>query len=296
MGDKLLTVFTPTYNRAYRLKALYKSLINQTSYNFCWHIIDDGSSDNTKEVIDSILAENKLDIRYEYQTNAGKHAAHNKATKKCDTELFFCVDSDDELTADAVATIEKTWSGLSVEKKKALSGIVAYRGTHKMEIVGNEFPQNVECAGLSELYQMGKTGDTALIFRTEVIKKYPFPIFDGERFLRESLVYDAIDKDYSLYVMRKIIYLCEYLEDGLSHNATRLEMESPHGAAIFRLHEAEKSRKITRKIRNYAAFVLFSCIAGELKGAAKQLGAIRTALLLPIAGAGYIVYRIKGVI
>ncbi len=295
MNNKLITIFTPAYNRAYCLDNLYRSLVNQDSRNFVWHIVDDGSVDNTREIVNNWIEENKISIIYDYQKNAGKHVAHNTAVIKCKTELFFCVDSDDELTEDAVCIIEKEWETLKDIKDIPISGMVLYRSYRDGILVGTEFPDGVEYSTLGGLYHGGFKGDTALIFVTDVLKKFPFPHFEGERFLRENIVYDKIDLEYELKPVRKAIYLCEYLEDGLSKNATKLELKSPKGAALYRLGEYKKARNKKTKFRNCAAFVLYSILARDARAAIKEIGLFRFVVMFPIAAGGYISYRIKGV-
>ncbi len=293
MDNKLITVFTPSYNRAYRLGDLYKSLVNQTSKNFYWYIIDDGSSDNTKEIVESMISENSITIRYEWQKNAGKHAAHNKAAEHCGTELFLCVDSDDYLTEDAIEVLEKTWNSIPEEHKTTLSGIVASRGDKEGNVIGTEFPSDIEEAPLNELYAKGKKGDTALAFRTKVLLQFPFPIFEGERFLREHVVYDEIDKQYNLKVLNQIIYIGEYLDDGLSWNASTIELKSPRGAALGRLCEARKCKSFSSRMRKLSAYVLFKWIAHDLTSAFSEIGFFQTVVLIPFAGFGYLRYKIK---
>lgn len=293
MSEKLITVFTPSYNRAYRIGDLYNSLLRQTSHNFLWHIIDDGSTDNTEELVRSMIDEQKIHILYERQKNSGKHAAHNRAAKECTTELFMCVDSDDYLTVDAIELISTVWAGVDEQHKKKLSGIVANRGDKAGNVIGTEFPAGISEDGLSQLYKKGKKGDTAIAFRTEVIQQYPFPVFEDERFLREHIIYDEIDKTYKLLVLNKIVYVCEYLEDGLSRNATQIELKNPRGAALARLHDAKKHNSILIKLRNLSAYVLFCCIANDLKTACAEIGALKVCLLAPLAFAGYLRYKFK---
>lgn len=296
MVNKLITIFTPVYNRAYLLQNLYKSLLRQTSQNFMWYVVNDGSTDGSEQLIQNMIAENLIPIKYEYQKNSGKHVAYNRAAASCTTELFMCVDSDDYLTDDAVETLEKAWLNIDDEHKNFLSGIVADIGDKFGNIIGAEFPSGIEEEALSKLYRLGKRGDTALVFRTEVIRAYPFPVFEGERFLREHIIYDEIDEKYKLKVLRKNIYICEYFDDGLSKNATALELKNPRGAALARLHDAKKSTSKYTKIRTLSAFVLFSMISHDIRGAMKEIGALKTIALLPIAFAGYIRYMIKGLL
>lgn len=95
---KTLTVFTPAYNRAHTLPRTYESLVKQDCKDFIWLIVDDGSSDNTKELVEEWQKkENGFEIRYIYKENGGMHTAHNVAYENIDTELNVCIDSDDEL-------------------------------------------------------------------------------------------------------------------------------------------------------------------------------------------------------
>lgn len=288
--EKMITVFTPTYNRAHLLPSLYESLLRQTSKNFCWYIIDDGSVDNTKEVVNAMIAEKKIDIIYEYQENSGKHVAHNRAVERCDTELFMCIDSDDYLTDNAICEIENAWK--KEEDKEKLSGVIGNCGDRDGNVIGTDFPQGIKKEGLMQLYDIGKKGDTTIAFNTQVIKKYPFPVFLGERFLREHIVYDEIDKDYKFIVINKVLCICEYLNDGLSINATKIEFKNPKGAALARLHDAKKTRGI-KKMRKLSAYVLFSLIAKDFRGARREIGRIKAWMLLPLAAAGYLRYKIK---
>ena len=289
----LITVFTPTYNRAYRLSDLYKSLVRQTCKDFIWYIIDDGSSDNTKKIVGEFISEKKIQIIYEYQENSGKHVAHNKAAAKCETELFFCVDSDDYLTDTAIEELKNAWENISIEEKLSLSGIVASRGYKDGTIIGAEFPVGIKKERLSELYKAGKRGDTALVFRTEVLKQYPFPVFKGEHFIREHIAYDEIDKNYKLIVLNKIIYICEYLDEGLSKNATALEMESPKGAALSRILDAKKTNSSLEKLGKLTGYLFFSFVAHDVKSAVNELGYVKFICLLPLVLLFYLRYKIK---
>ena len=137
---KTLTVFTPSYNRAYTLHKCYESLLRQTSKDFTWLIIDDGSSDNTKELVDSWINENKIEINYIYQENQGMHGAHNTAYKNIKTELNVCIDSDDYMPDDAVKKIISFWNK---NKRSDLAGIMALDAYTDGKVIGDKFPN--EC-------------------------------------------------------------------------------------------------------------------------------------------------------
>ena len=157
-----LTVFTPTYNRAYSLPRCYKSLKKQTCKDFIWLIIDDGSSDNTKELVDLWIKENFISIKYIYQENQGMHGAHNTAYENIDTELNVCIDSDDYMPNDAVEKILKFWDK---NKSPELAGIIGLDAYESMEVIGNKFPDNLDKTTLFEINNKLKIkGDKKLVY------------------------------------------------------------------------------------------------------------------------------------
>lgn len=223
----LLTVFTPTYNRAYILPLCYESLKRQTNKDFIWLIVDDGSTDNTKKVIDGWKGNNDdFHIEYIYQLNKGKQSAHNTGVLACTTELFICVDSDDYLTDNAVAVIFKNWEQL--KDKELVSGMVAMRYTKDNKPIGTELPANIKFSTLTDLYEKYHfKGDTALIYKSSILKEYLFELVDGEKFMGEDYIYIQIDQKYKLYVINQGIYICEYLNDGYTKNVNRLIINNP---------------------------------------------------------------------
>jgi len=195
----VVSVITPTYNRAYLLPQLYESLLKQINKNFIWLVVDDGSSDNTEELIKNWQAENKLNIEYVYQDNQGMHGAHNTAYKNIHTELNVCIDSDDYMPEDAVATILDFWQKNGHEK---LAGIVGLDIDKTGKVIGTKMPENIKTATLSNLYFKHKVkGDKKLVLRTDVVRQYPpYPLFEGERFVTLGYLYSLIDQDYELLV------------------------------------------------------------------------------------------------
>jgi len=230
MSEVKLTIFTPTYNRAYILNKCYESLLTQTNKSFKWLIVDDGSSDNTEEIVNGWMGEKLIDIEYYKQENGGKQRAHNYGVELCTTELFMCVDSDDHLTETAVDELLNAWE--QIEDKTKVSGIVANKGYDINSPIG-KFP-DVEYSTLLDLYRKHKhQGDTALMYRTDLLKKYPYDVADGEKFIGENYAYNKIDQNHHLLVLPKIVYLCEYLEDGLTHNVRKLTKNNPIGYMVL---------------------------------------------------------------
>lgn len=244
-----VTIFTPTYNRAYRLAALYDSLKNQTSRDFEWLIIDDGSSDGTEELVKPWIDEQVIPVRYIRQANGGKHRAINRGVKEACGELFFIVDSDDTLTTDAVEQILKVVD--EIKENEKLCGVCFRRldlKTHEM--VGTLFPEDgMYASSLEWVYKYKVGGDKAEIVLTNVLRKYPFPEYDGENFVPEALVWNRIADSYQMICKNKGIYLCEYLPDGLSVGFKRNLKRNPQGFGLFYRETMKRgiSLKVTLK-------------------------------------------------
>ncbi|MGG4489225.1 glycosyltransferase family 2 protein [Metabacillus idriensis] len=228
-----LTVFTPTYNRAYTLHLCYESLMRQTSRDFVWLIIDDGSSDGTKELIKKWENENTVPIIYHYQENQGMHGAHNAAYERIETELNVCIDSDDYMADDAVEKIVQFWKKHGSEK---FAGIVGLDATPDGKIIGTKMPDDLNESTLSGLYGKHKVrGDKKLVYRTELTTiTPPYPIFPGEKYCPLSYKYLLIDQIYPLLILNEILCHVEYLPDGSSLNMIKQYKRNPNGFAFFR--------------------------------------------------------------
>lgn len=232
MNKVQITVFTPTYNRGYIIENLYKSLQRQSCNHFEWLVIDDASDDGTQKLFDEWMQEeNKFSIRYYRRTvGGGKHRAINEGVKLAQGSLFFIVDSDDTLADTAVQKLIE-WDA-QIEKKENFAGISGNKGYSDTELVGTTFSGNYVDASYTERVQRNINGDKAEAYYTEVLCKYPFPEFEGERFLTERVVWDKIGADgYKIRWYNDIIYFCEYLPDGLSRNGDELFRKNPKGAA-----------------------------------------------------------------
>ncbi|MED3951884.1 glycosyltransferase family 2 protein [Priestia aryabhattai] len=229
---KTLTVFTPTYNRAYCIHQCYESLKRQTCNDFIWLIIDDGSTDNTKEIVDGWINENIIKIKYHWQNNQGMHGAHNTAYELIDTELNVCIDSDDYMPDDAVGKIINMWKKYGSNE---IGGIIGLDANHNNDIIGTRLPEHITCSTLFDLYnKYSVTGDKKLVYRTSLTKKYPYPLFENERYVGLAYKYHMIDKQYKMLLMNEIICCVEYLEDGSSRNMLKQYRKNPRGFAFYR--------------------------------------------------------------
>lgn len=234
MRGEMVTIFTPIYNRDYIIEQLYQSLLNQTNYDFEWLIIDDGSDDRIGEVVNHWMIKDNAPfmIRFYQQENGGKHRAINRGVQLAKGDAFFIVDSDDYITNDAIEVIHNWWE--NVKDNECYAGISGLRGSKKGKIIGDIplFETYIDATNM-ERKRYGLSGDKAEIYKTSILKKYPFPEITGENFLTESVVWDRIAYDgLKIRWFHRIIYICEYREDGLTNHGRELLVKNPIGWGI----------------------------------------------------------------
>lgn len=229
--NKLITVFTPTYNRAYILPQSYEALCNQTNKDFIWMVVDDGSTDNTKELIEIWKEEKKIEIEYVYQENAGKQRAINTGVKKCNTTLFAFLDSDDYYKPDTIERFIDAYEKIKDNTKVA--GVLGRRGTTGGEIVGNPtLPQDRFIGNVDEIIRKYNfTGDTCRVYKTEILRKHLYPEIQ-DKFILESVMLSSIDREYDLYIINEIFSVSSYLKDGYTKNSYMLYHNNPFGYAL----------------------------------------------------------------
>ena len=272
----MITVFTPAYNRAYIIGQLYDSLCRQTCKAFEWLIVDDGSTDNTKGLITSFISENKIRIRYIDQCNGGKHTAINRGVREAKGELFFIVDSDDSLAEDAIEKFQRHFS--EIKNDQSFCGVSGLRVNFSKERIGDDLPQNiVDCSPLDLRFKYHINGDMAEAFKTDILKHYPFPVYDGEMFCPEALIWNRLSLKYKMRYTREKIYFCEYRPDGLTAQITRLRMYSPKASMLYYSELYRMPIPFVQKIKaaiNFWRFSFCSNIPFKLKISKIGWGAI----------------------
>lgn len=256
-----LTVFTPSYNRAYTLHLCYESLLRQTSDDFEWLIIDDGSTDTTRELADRWITENKIVIRYHYQENQGMHGAHNAAYRLIDTELNVCIDSDDYMADDAVELIVNKWKSEGSDK---FAGIIALDAKFEGELIGTKL--DFKTTTLTGFYQRGGKGDKKLIYRSLIMKNLPeYPIFEGEKYVGLAYKYQLADLEYELLTLNKVVCYVDYLPGGSSMNMYRQYFRNPRGFAFFRKESMKNHPSLKRRFIEAIHYVSSSIISKNYK-------------------------------
>lgn len=277
---KILTVFTPVYNRAYTLHKCYESLKRQTSKEFKWLVIDDGSTDNTKELVYKWKKEADFEIKYIYKENGGMHTAHNTAYENIDTELNVCIDSDDYLTDNAVEIIINEWEKVRSDK---LAGLGALNIFESGEVIGTIFPNELKTSKYFDIYnKYGVSGDKKFIYRTELVKQYPYPEFEGERYVGLDYKYKKLDEKYEIALVNKIVCVVEYMEDGSSKNMLRQYKNNPRGWCFFRLENLKiPNTSLKYKFKECVHYVSSSLIINDKKFIMKSPYKVMTIIALP---------------
>jgi glycosyltransferase involved in cell wall biosynthesis len=216
--SNFITIFTPTYNRAHLLERLYKNLCEQEYQNFEWLIIDDGSTDNTKEIIENYKKEGKLNIQYFYKENGGKHTAINFGLEKAQSDIFFLLDSDDFLEKSATKVVAEKWD--VIRNTPSLCGIVGLSKFLNKEVRTDAFPEDDWVVSFTDIYFKYKIlGDKPVAFKTSVMKQFPFPENQGIHFVFEAVSWHEMAKKYNVLAVNDLLQYKEYTEDGITRNA-----------------------------------------------------------------------------
>lgn len=225
-----LSILTATYNRGDFLNRLYKSIIENESNNLEieWIIIDDGSTDNTKNIINRFILEKKIEIKYLYQTNSGKMSAINNGIKFATGDFIVECDSDDYFSKNAFEIIEKN-AGLLLQNKDVY-GLCFLKQKEDGNISGKNFNQNYMKSTMFDLYfKRDIQGEKILVFNSKIRKKFKHELENNEKFVTEARMYHKMDKNYKIICINEIIEIGDYIEDGYTKNILETFKQSPNG-------------------------------------------------------------------
>jgi glycosyltransferase involved in cell wall biosynthesis len=247
LNPNFITIYTPTFNRAFCLNRLFDSLQEQKNKSFIWIVIDDGSTDNTKELIDSFIENADFEITYYYQQNKGKMEAINFVHCVISTELNVCMDSDDYMEPYAVDEILSLWKTHGSSKYAGLVGLDRLEGG---ELVGSKFPEGLETSTFGDLSRKHNvSGDKKFIYRTYLCQQYPnYPKINEEKFPAPGYLYRLIDEDFELLLFNKIWSVVEYLPDGISKNKFSQMKMNPYSFKFYREERIRLAKSIKEKI------------------------------------------------
>ncbi|MFQ8892574.1 MAG: glycosyltransferase family A protein [Clostridium sp.] len=285
----LVTIFTPTYNRAELLKRLYESLKEQSDKDFEWIIVDDGSKDNTKEVVQGFIKEKIIPIKYLKKENEGKHIAINVGCDMAEGELFFIVDSDDYIPKEAIEEVKRDWK--KYRNNTGIAGLVYLKAWKNGNLMGRKFEKDEFISNHVKEYNKGGVwGEKLKILRTEIFRKNKFPKYENEKYVGEHVLWIEVSRKYDLVYINKVLYIAEYLEDGLTMAGRKLRIENPLGGIKGAQVLMQKDMCLKLRIKNNLLYSSYSFFAERtLKEIYK--GAVQKFLLTLELPFGYVLYR-----
>ena len=229
----MITILTPTFNRAHLLPRLFESLTHQTDFNFEWLVIDDGSTDGTSDLFaGKTFLSAPFPIRYYRQENGGKHRALNAGVKQAKGDFIFIADSDDWLLPQSVAIVGLHTSAIADDN--TFAGVAGLDVFDDERIVGTGLPQDIiDCNAMDIRYRYHVDGDLKEVFKTTVLQEFPFPEIQDERFCPEQLVWFRIAQKYKLRYFNTPIYVAEYQPNGITASIIRVRMLAPQATCMM---------------------------------------------------------------
>ena len=288
-----ISVITPVYNRAELLNKCFQSLVAQTSYDFEWIIVDDGSTDNTLEVAQSFMAD--FPIKVISKPNGGKHTALNESHKHIRGDYVLILDSDDTLIPSAIAEVRKGWDNY---KNNSEIGIVTFlRGTDEAHPLCKAYDLDERKPVDIIRYRRESfiSGDACEVIRKELFTKYPFPVFEGEKFVAEGALWDRVGLTHKCVYINKVIYICYYLEGGLTKSGKPMRVHNPNGGMFVANLGMVKKNYFKSRVKNGLLYTCYGFFAN--KSVAEMFGQCCSKALmyfcLPFGFAMYLLWKKK---
>ena len=285
-SSPFLSIVTPTYNRAHLLPACFESLQKQTDFDFEWIIVDDGSKDNTAEVVSGFHTD-LFPVIFVQKENGGKHTALNTAMEHIHGQYVLFLDSDDYLTEDAVSAVRTGWE--TWQEHPEIAMVTFLKGAHKDDPnctgpIANE-PVDI----LRYKRNIIHSSDCCEVIRSDIFKRFPFPVFEGERFLSECALWNRVAKEYKCVYLNEVIYICEYLEGGLTKSGRALRIRNPRGGMFICDLRMGANNYLTQRIKYsflYCCYGFFATLSPAAILAGTEHKALAGLCLVP----GYLLY------
>ena len=289
----IVSVITPVYNRAELLNNCFQSLVNQTCYDFEWIIVDDGSTDSTLEVARSFKAD--FPIKVISKPNGGKHTALNESHKHISGKYVLILDSDDTLVPSAAADVIKGWE--KYEDQEEIGLIAFLRGTDESHPLCKAYDADEGKPVDIIRYRRESfgSGDACEVIRTELFTKYPFPVFEGEKFVAEGALWNRVGLTHKCVYINKVIYICHYLEGGLTKSGKPMRVRNPNGGMYVANLGMVKKNFFKSRVKNGLLYTCYGFFAK--KSVAEMFRQCRSKALmcfcLPFGFAMYLLWKKK---
>lgn len=293
------TVFIPTFNRAYTLERALHSVSEQTFRDFEAVIIDDGSTDSTTQLIEKWHKISAFPIHYHWQENQGKHVAHNKAVEIARGFFFVLLDSDDVLHPQALERLKYHWDCIPADRKQHFAGVEGLCVYRDDKIKVDRFPQDVMDSDYLEKTRKYKIrSEKRNAIRTDVLRRFPYPCFAGERHVRDDLIWKRIALSFKFRYVNEVIQIMEHQSDGLTANIFTIRMRNPRGFRYYFLEEINDYASLSgpyKRFKCHSKFVRYSlhCRVGFRQQWAEVRSKVFWLLSLPRGIVGWIKDTIK---
>lgn len=283
-----LSIITPAYNRGNLLKTCYESLLRQTDMDFEWIIVDDGSTDNTRDVVESFDTK-AFALIYVPKENGGKHTALNASHPYIRGKYVLILDSDDYLTDTAVEQVRRGWEIWDDHNEVAMLTFLRGKTTEDPLCLGSVTGEPVDILSCKRI-RIHST-DCCEVIRTELFLQYPFPVFPGERFLSEGALWNRVARSHKCVYIHEVIYICEYLEGGLTKSGRAMRIRNPQGGMFSSELCMVPKNNLKSRIKSGLLYTCYGYFAGEKPG--RMLAGTKYKMLAVLCVVpGYAMYRL----
>ncbi len=293
MNNTSISIIIPAYNRAHTLPRLFESIVGQSYACHEVIVVDDGSTDGTEALVKAWAEKCPWPVKYIYQENSGRHAAHNTGVSRASGELTFPVDSDDWLPEDSLAIVRETWEGIPAEQRAQYAGVEGLCAFGDGKVSGTLYPEDVfDSDYIRTRYEQGVYGDRKSALRTCLLKEYLYPVFEGEKHIRDSFIWKELALKYRTRYINKVLQFIEYQADGLSADPFKMRTGNPQGFAHYFFHDVTRFQKDARfSVRHdsMVKFIRYSFLAG--RGVAEQRKQVAGLLWWSALPLGWIKYK-----
>ena len=255
-----LSVITPTFNRSQLLERCYSSLSAQTRQDFEWIVADDGSTDDTAALIQSIAQSAPFPIHYVYKPNGGKHTALNASHPYIRGKYVLILDSDDMLTEDAVELSLQAWARW--EDDPGIGIVTLLKGCDRSHPNCYAAEENVPVDFMTYPRICPVSNDACEVIRADLFRQFPFPVFQGEKFLAETALWGRVSLTHRCVYVNRVIYLCDYLEDGLTKAGKAMRIRNPRGGMFNADLYMSKKNALKTRVKNGLLYTCYGCFAG----------------------------------
>jgi glycosyltransferase involved in cell wall biosynthesis len=246
------------------LPRVYESLEKQTFRDFEWLIVDDGSKDNTAEVVKELAAKATFPVRYVAKPNGGKPSAVNRGAQEAQGRLMTILDSDDWFKPEALERFLHHWNAIPQDQQTGFVGVTGLCCFPSGEMLGTKFPQDVFDSDAIDLrYKHDVSGEKSGMIRTDVLKQYPYPE-DLGKYVSESLVWNRIAKKYKTRFINEVLTVKEFQAGGITLDGRLIQVRDTKASLLCARELMELGNRLPLKprVRAYANYVRHSLHQG----------------------------------